>query len=126
MATGTRLGSTSKKKENGDVVKCLFCPAVISHNTHALNCDICKHWICLSCSKVSQSMYKEITKKDKEFTGNSDFCWSCVSCRSMMPDLKVINSNLLDLKKSNNERLENVEKRMSKITSNLGMCERGS
>ena len=120
MASRTRLGSTAKNKENGDSVKCLFCPAAISTNTHALNCDICKHWICLSCSKVSQSMYKEITRKDEDIVGNSDFSWSCVGCRNMIPDLKVINSNLLDLKKSNDARLESVEKRMTDLESNLG------
>ena len=100
----------------GGKVKCTYCPKIIDNSTQAMSCDTCENWVCLKCTKISQALYAELTKPEN--VESKAISWNCSVCKSMAADLRAVNSNILDLKRSNEERLGNVETKLATLFPN--------
>ncbi|KAL4219414.1 hypothetical protein ACF0H5_021994 [Mactra antiquata] len=119
MATGsdknqrrTRAGSKSSATSKD---LCTICSVVIGNDTLALNCDHCKLWVCLNCSKMPKSSYQELVKCDKSFSMD----WLCKVCKSNKSDLRSISCTLSDLKSSCDSRLTQVENRLTNLETTM-------
>lgn len=112
-----RTGSARSRGSKPRQVKCVLCPTIIDNSTKAMNCDACDNWLCLPCAKISQALYDELAKASDD--GTSSLSWHCSACKNLTSSLKSINSNLLELKKSNDERLTRVESKISNLETTM-------
>jgi len=108
----SRDSSQSKRLRQ---VKCAMCKVNINSSTEAMTCDTCIKWICIKCAEVPPSLYAELQKLDDDA-----FPWTCPDCKKKAPvDWKTLNNNILDLKKSNEERLSSVENKIHNLESTV-------
>lgn len=113
---GTRTKSFSSTVKDTLKTKCIFCDTAIDTNTLALQCDNCRNWVCLPCTKMPLTMYTELNKcEDNDLALD----WSCRTCRTTKADLKGIQKTLLELKKDNDARLKHVEQGLSSLTTTM-------
>lgn len=96
-----RIGSDDAETE------CQKCSSIIKEN---IACSGCKLKYCLKCAKINEALYKCIQAGEMD-----QFIWSCTSCRATFPSLENITSALNDLRKSNDDRIGNLEGRVKSI-----------
>lgn len=83
---------TRANSRNDGKVKCIYCYDTLQQGKAAINCDICKNWVCLTCSKISKTLYTELSKQEKELE------WRCRICKTTLHDLQSIGAALTELK----------------------------
>ena len=116
---GTVNKSRSASLTGNRKVYCVFCNTAIVQSTPARSCDSCNNWICLTCSKVSPGLYDELVKDSDANPGNNSIGWLCCVCKGMKSDLRSINTNILELKSSNDKRLQQVEDKLSSLENSI-------
>ena len=122
MSQRTRAGSSSSKGQKNTKdkqVKCVFCPALIDATTHAMSCDSCGNWICLKCAKITPTLYTELMKAEESNANGNSLTWNCTVCKGMASDFGSLNKNILELKRSNDERLSSVENKLSCLETSI-------
>ena len=94
---------------------CPICDVTIGKSDKALNCDICKQWICFGCSGLSPTLYKALEKE-------KNFSWACKDCIKIQPLLsaqqKVINAlqgELDSMKQHFEHRIQVLESDLMKL-----------
>ena len=88
-------------------IECQKCSKIVIEN---IACSGCKLRYCLKCAKVNVALYNCIQAGDMD-----QFMWSCTRCRATFPSLENITSTLNDLKKSNENRFDDLESRVKTI-----------
>ena len=84
-----------------------------------MNCDSCENWVCLKCANMPQSLYLELQKHADESDNTALINWYCKICKGLASDMKTINTNVLELKKSNEERLNRMEDKISNLEKSV-------
>ena len=102
-----RVGSDDLETE------CQKCSNIVSES---ITCSGCKLGYCLKCAKISETLYKCIQSGEMD-----QFMWSCISCRATFTSLENIASALTDLRKSNDDRIGELENRVKEIEE--GKCQ---
>ena len=87
-----------KKKDTA--TKCKECEAGISEEDRALDCDVCKEFICLDCTGLGDEVYTYLMEKDV------DVPFLCKPCKSDIPKIR----ELMGLKQKYNLLNQEVEK----------------
>ena len=62
---------------------------------------------------MSPVLYDELVKDNDANPGNNNIGWLCCVCKGIKSDLRSINSIMLELKSSNDKRLQQVEDKLS-------------
>lgn len=106
----TRLAS----KSDTDKEPCIFCNEIIDLNKKGIRCDICANWVCFACSNLSKYMYTEISKASE-----AEVEWKCKICKTTKSDLKSIRDTLKELIRSNDDRLNTMESKLTNLEANL-------
>jgi len=68
---------------------------------------------------MTQSLYLELQKHAEENSNNAIINWYCKICKGLATDMKTINTNVLELKKSNEERLNRVEDKITNLEKSV-------
>ena len=114
MSELTRRATRTGSKSTTGSTKCIFCDTKIDKDKRALQCDNCRNWVCLECSKIPEALYTELVK-----CTDNDIDWSCRVCKSMKADLKNISAALVDLKTTSETRLTRVEDRLANLEDSV-------
>ena len=85
--------------------ECQKCSAIVNES---ISCSGCKLDCCLKCAKISTILYRKSGEMDQ-------FMWSCASCKATFPSLENITSALTDMRKSNDEKLNELDNRVKII-----------
>ena len=96
-----RIGSDETEHE------CQKCSHIIHES---ISCSGCKLSYCLKCAKISETLYNCIKSGEMD-----QFMWSCASCKATFPSLENITTVLTDLRKSNDDRLDELDNRIKII-----------
>ena len=102
MPTGNekkKKGRPRKRTKKNDTVKCKDCNIDITDEaTKAMECEICKEYICLKCTGLSEQVYNYLMENNVEIP------FICKTCKEEIPKVR----ELMGLKTKYNELVEEV------------------
>ena len=101
-ANTMKLRDRTKKKEPA---KCKECEDPISADDRALDCDVCKEFICLNCTELDDEVYTYLMEKEV------DVPFMCKPCKSDIPKIR----ELMGLK----EKYNALNQEMDKLKTDL-------
>ena len=67
----------------GEVWRCGGCKRSLGQNSHCLECDGCRSWVCIKCAKISVHVYEFVNKN----LGNDSFKFLCKMCKGKFDDV---------------------------------------
>ena len=106
----------NKKPKVMSDLSCTICDVIFDEGETKVDCAVCNITSCFRCTKLPEVL-KELAKTvGLESAG---IPWLCNSCKVGLPRLTEMNNALQDIKKSNEERMSNLESRIDQIEENI-------
>lgn len=106
----TKRPRTSDGSDKCYTCKCQKCDENIDEN---VTCSGCQLQFCLNCADISPRLHECIINGELD-----NFHWQCRSCKATFPSLQHITEVLNDIKITHDDRMTNIETRMSNIEQN--------
>ena len=84
--------ATLSQQTSPDDASCLKCTDIVNKDSKALQCDLCRQWVHISCANVGVKAYSTL----QSLNGSM---WLCESCQEELPNIP---KELAALKEENN------------------------
>ena len=106
--------ATLPQQTSPDDSPCLKCTDIVNKDSKALQCDLCRQWVHISCANVGVKAYSTL----QSLNGSM---WLCESCQEELPmQLKLGTlSEELDSTKSRNDWTVAVQRKRKRNHSSL-------
>ena len=113
------ISSVSKEFPCISTIRCTQCKTsreISNQDLSNLRCCLCHGEFCSNCSGLPRDIYKVLLRCKTEHS--SGLIWTCDRCKSLLPKLANIVSNLTSFDQHVNSRLKKLEDRLSLVREN--------
>ena len=96
---------------------CIICDTIIpedGENSNSMQCDACKDWVCIGCSKVPAHVYEAINSG-----GFECLQYHCPPCKKSLPGMNKIHQKLDKLILTNDNRFTSIENKIEQFQTTL-------
>ena len=108
--------SCSGKRKKKMATKCKICTQTVRANQRGLECDGCKFWWHIKCSKTSESYFNLVNNKEPNMEGVKWFCSTCLPMLSQFDQIKIMQGKLDDKMNGLEKLMERLEKKRQNLT----------
>ena len=100
MVVDKKKRGRPKKDKEKKQINCKECEVEITDDDNAIECDICKSFVCLDCTGLTEEVFNYLVEKE------ADIPHICKPCKAEIPRVR----ELMGLKKKYNELTEEITK----------------